>query len=120
MNKDTYYRYQMTYPYESTKVYRSKDFDRVVRKCYNNYKTFDGMEYGMFCVTNLDKNIEYKFKVNNDKILRLSNDNKHGGSINQEDNNLTEIPKESDQNIFSEITLEDLEIKKENNNCNII
>lgn len=120
MNKDTYYRYQMTHPYESTVVYRSKDFDKVVRKCFNNYKTFDGMEYGMFCVTNLDKNIEYKFKVNNDKILRLNDNNKQGGAIYKEDINLQKTSKEPDQNIFSEITLEDLEINKENNNCNII
>ena len=110
----------MTYPYESTKIYRSKDFNSVVRKCYDNFKTFDGMEYGMFCVTNLDKNIEYKFQVNKNKVLKLTDDKIGGSTTNNNDELFSEISKESENNLFSEITVEDLEIKNQNNNCNII
>ena len=129
MDKDIYYRYQMTYPYESTKVYRSKDFNKVVNKCYNNFKTFDGMEYGMFCVTNLDKNIEYKFQVKKDKIVKLdghkvlNEENKAGGSITPktfQEEKLSNDSDEYDQNIFSEITLDDIEAKREYTVCNII
>ena len=67
-NNDKYYRYQMTFPFESNKIHKSKSFKKVVRKCYNEYKNFSDINDGMFCITNLDKNVEYRFKIKNKKI----------------------------------------------------
>lgn len=125
MEKDKYYRYQMTYPYESTKIYKSKDFDKVVKKCYNHYKNFDGMEYGMFCVTNLDKNIEYKFQVNQNKISKIENRNiekyNHEGGQISSSSKETYDDLDKNQDIFCEITVDDMSLeKKEPSNCIII
>jgi|LakMenE18May11ns_1017448.scaffolds.fasta_scaffold9847926_2 hypothetical protein len=76
-----YYRYQMTFPFESHKVYKSKSVKKIVRKCYNEYKNFSDIGEGMFAITNLDKNIEYRFKIKNKKVRHLKNHK--GGQLNE-------------------------------------
>ena len=80
-NNDKYYRYQMTFPFESNKVHKSKNLDKVVRKCYGEYRSFSDINDGMFCITNLDKNIEYRFKIKNKKIKKLKSYQQDGGEI---------------------------------------
>lgn len=59
-----YYKYQLIYPIEGNKIYKSKSFEDVAMKCYNDYiKLYKGDE-NIFCILNLDTKIEYKFKVN--------------------------------------------------------
>ena len=115
MDQDKYYRYQMTYPYESTKIYKSKNFDKVVNKCYNNYNQYNNIENGMFCITNLDKNIEYKFKVTKNKIDKIDQN-----IIQEADNSkLNQHSLSSnDSEIFSSISSEDF--TKKENNCIIV
>ena len=69
MNKDKYYKYQMTFPFEGNKIYKSKSLSKVVKKCYKDYKKFSDINEGLFCVTNIDKDIEYRFQVKNHKII---------------------------------------------------
>jgi len=83
---EKYYRYQMTFPIQSNKIHKSKSLKNIVHKCYNEYKIFSDIGDGMFCITNLDKNIEYKFKINNKKIKKITNKsinyNLQGGNDN--------------------------------------
>lgn len=72
-----YYRYQMTFPTEGNKIYKSRSINKVIRKCYDEYKNYNDIDEGMFCVTNLDKDVEYKFKVNDNKIKKIK---QKGGS----------------------------------------
>ena len=65
-----YNRYRMTYPFEGPKIYKSKHLKKVVKKCYSDYKKMNDMSEGLFCVTNLDNNIEYKFGVKNGVIKK--------------------------------------------------
>ena len=66
-----YYRYQMTYPFESNKVYKSRSLNKVAQKCSNEFQKMDDIGEGMFCITNLDKNVEYRFKIKNNKNKNL-------------------------------------------------
>jgi len=61
MNK--YYRYQLTYPIEGTKIYKSKKLSNIVKKCYKEYKKVSDIKEGLFCITNIDKNVEYQFGI---------------------------------------------------------
>lgn len=60
MHNKKYYRYQLTYPFEGDKIYKSKSITKVVHKCYHDLIKFN-IKNDVFCITNLDKNIEYKF-----------------------------------------------------------
>lgn len=81
MNNRKYYRYQMTFPFEGSKIYKSRSINKIVNKCYREYKNHSDINDGMFCVTNLDKDIEYKFRVTENKIKNLK-----GGSGEDNDN----------------------------------
>ena len=63
-----YHKYQLTYPYVGTTVYRSKSMTKAVKKCYNEFKHLNDINEGMFAITDLDDNMEYKFKAQNKKI----------------------------------------------------
>lgn len=70
---DKYYRYQLTYPIEGNKIYKSRSLKKVARKCYDEIKNLsDIKEKQIFCITNLDKKLEYKFTLA--KVLKVSND----------------------------------------------
>ena len=56
-------RYRLTYPYKGS-IYRSKNKKRAVRECYKDFKKLTGHNEGLFIVTDIDKNTEYKYKVN--------------------------------------------------------
>ena len=66
-----YHRYQLTYPYEGTRVHRTRSFDKAVKKCYSEFKRINDISDGMFSVTNLDNDTEYQFKVEQNKIYNL-------------------------------------------------
>lgn len=84
MNNKKYYNYQMTFPIESHKIHKSKSLKKVVKKCYNEYKKITDLNEGIFCITNLDKDIEYKFKVKKNKNSKssLSLKKQVGGIVN--------------------------------------
>lgn len=84
-NNNKYYRYQMTFPFESNKIHKSKSLKKVVKKCYGEYKSFSDINDGMFCITNLDKNTEYRFKIKNKTIKKL-NTNKNNLNKNNTNN----------------------------------
>lgn len=65
-----YYRYTLSYPLNGNVVYKSSSFPKVVRKCYGELKQMN-MTDGLFCVTNLDKNVEYQFKINHGRAKRI-------------------------------------------------
>lgn len=70
-DNERYYKFQMTYPFESNKIHKSKSLKKVVKKCYKEFKSFSDINEGLFCITNLDKDIEYRFKVKNKRIEKL-------------------------------------------------
>ena len=87
MNETSKYNlYQLTYPYEGSTIYRSKSFKKAIKKCYKDFKDLNDMKEGMFSVTDIDKNIEYQFKVRNNKLYKMeelnsSTNNQEGGSV---------------------------------------
>jgi hypothetical protein len=84
MNNNKYYRYQLTYPFEGSKIYKSKKLSKIVKKCYNEYKKNNDIGEGLFCITNIDKGVEYHFGVKNKKIK------KHKSQFGGESKNLEE------------------------------
>jgi hypothetical protein len=78
-----YYRYQMTYPFESNKVYKSRSLNKVAKKCSNEFQKMNDINEGMFCITNLDKNKEYRFKIKNNKISQNEITQTEGVTSNQ-------------------------------------
>ena len=63
-----YHKYQLTYPHVGSTIYKSKSMGKAVKKCYNEFKNLNDLKEGMFGVTDLNNNIEYKFKAQNKKI----------------------------------------------------
>ena len=66
-----YYRYRMSFPLDGNVIYRSKSFPKVVRKCYGEYKQMESIHDGLFSVTNLDKNVEYRFRVSDGRARKV-------------------------------------------------
>lgn len=61
-------KYRLTFPTYGNNVYESRSFNKVINKCYNEFKQLSEMEdikEQMFGVTNIDTGIEYKFKIKN-------------------------------------------------------
>ena len=65
---DKYYRYQLSYPIEGNKIYKSRSLNKVVKKCLFELEQND-INKDMFCIINLDTKIEYRFKKNNNKKM---------------------------------------------------
>lgn len=77
-----YYRYQMTYPFESNKIYKSRSLKKVAHKCSKEFQRIDDIGEGMFCVTNLDKKVEYRFKIKKNRNL-VGGDIKLNAQVNE-------------------------------------
>nr|QBK88921.1 MAG: hypothetical protein LCMiAC02_00140 [Mimivirus LCMiAC02] len=63
-----YHRYRLTYPYIGNIIYRSKSINKVAKKCYNNLKNIKNIKYiqeGLFIITDLNDNTEYKYQIKN-------------------------------------------------------
>lgn len=63
---DKYYSFRLTYPFNGNKIYRSKSKDKVIKKCYHEYKTMlnetnNTTNNNIFGITDLDNKIEYRF-----------------------------------------------------------
>jgi len=72
---DKYYRYQLSYPIEGNKIYKSRSLNKVVKKCLFELEQND-INKDMFCIINLDTKIEYRFtKKKNKKKNNKSKDN---------------------------------------------
>lgn len=69
---DKYHRYQLTFPIESNKIYKSKSLKHVAQKCYKEFKAFSDIGEGMFSITNLDKDIEYRFRVKDNVMENIA------------------------------------------------
>jgi len=83
MDNKKYYRYQLTYPYEGSKIYKSSSLDKAIKKCYSEFKNLNEHPDGIFSVTNIDTKNEYNFqaKVSNDTVQL--NKTQFGGLHNQ-------------------------------------
>lgn len=68
-----YYKYQLTYPIEGNKIYKSRSLRKVVGKCLKDYKKNYFNENGIFHITNLDRDVEYRFKIKKNKIYSIKN-----------------------------------------------
>jgi hypothetical protein len=62
MDLVTYTRYQMIYPYESNKIFRSKTINNVIKKCISEVKPG---YVGKLTVIDLDRNIFYDYECAN-------------------------------------------------------
>jgi hypothetical protein len=79
----------MTFPFEGHKIYKSRSFKKVVDKCYNEFERFNDIGDGMFCITNIDKGVEYRFKVKNNKIYKVKKQS--GGQPEKQDKIETQL-----------------------------
>lgn len=66
---NSYNRYQLVYPFESNKIYKSKSLKKVAQKCYSECLKI-GITVNTFKIMDLDKNIEYIFTINNKNEIR--------------------------------------------------
>ncbi len=71
-NQIKYRRYQLTYPHEGSIIHSSKSKANAIKKCYKEFKRLNGINDGLFSVTDLDNKIEYQFKVRHNKIIKIS------------------------------------------------
>ena len=115
-NNEKYYKFQMTFPVESNKIYKSKSLKKVVKKCYDEFKNFSDIGEGLFGITNLDKDVEYRFKVKNKQIEKLDDqfggDEKSSTKLNEEVKVIIDLDDEKD-NQYKEISIIKKEIPKE-------
>lgn len=68
-------RFLLTYPHRGNVIHKSKSLKKAVKKCYNEFKNINDINEGLFAVTDLDDNIEYKFKIKNNKIYHMKKNN---------------------------------------------
>ena len=84
-------KYQLTYPFVSNKIYESRNFDKAVDRCYKEFKHFNDIQDGMFIVTDIDNNMEYRYRVKEKKIKQIGgDDNKDLDKINNHLSSLNE------------------------------
>lgn len=76
--KKKYHRYLLTYPYEGGKVYKARELNDAIKKCYKEFKSLNDIKDGMFGITDLDSDTEYQFKAQNNNIYRMKNSQKGG------------------------------------------
>jgi len=69
---DKYYRYQLSYPIEGNKIYKSRSLNKVVKKCLLELEQ-NNINKDIFCIINLDNKIEYRFKKKKKKKNKKKN-----------------------------------------------
>jgi hypothetical protein len=60
---DKYHRYQLTYPFEGSKIYKSRSRNNAIRKCYDEYIKSEKHISNEFRITDIDTRVEYKFMI---------------------------------------------------------
>lgn len=100
-------RYILSYPLSGKKIHKADNINTGVRKCYNEFKKISDIDEGLFSVTDLDDQTEYKFKVKNKNIINLSEENQDGGAVR--DIIITKNPADS----FMEPSRNDIDKSKE-------
>lgn len=65
------YRFQLTYPVEGHTIHKSNDIKKIIKKCCNDYRYYNGTEEGVFGITDLNKGVEYQFKVKGSRIRKV-------------------------------------------------
>jgi len=61
---EKYHKYQLTFPFEGSKIYKSRSINYAVKKCYEEYiKSEYYNRNNVFHVTDIDSKIEYKFHI---------------------------------------------------------
>lgn len=61
-NYNKYHKYQLTHPIEGNIVIRTRDIDKAIKRCYDEFKSMQ-IESDYFIITDLDENTEYKFEL---------------------------------------------------------
>ncbi len=69
--KRDYNRYQLTYPFRGNKIYETRSLTKAIKKGYRDFKLLNDINEGIFTITNLDKRIDYKCKVKDNKLLKI-------------------------------------------------
>lgn len=119
-----YYRYQMTYPFESNKVYKSRSLRKVAEKYSREFKTFNDINEGLFCITNIDKNTEYRFQIRNNKLKKINNKPLEGGGPDIQKNVMKDLFDDIDvysYNLDKLMAFKKMEnLEKNENNCIIL
>ena len=67
-NKKGYNRYQLSSPFEGSKIYETRSLTRAAKKIYK--ELINGIKGGktndVFSITDIDNKIEYNFRINGD------------------------------------------------------
>lgn len=82
MKNNKYFRYKLTFPHTGTKIYKSRSLSTAAKKCYKEMIGFnDRNNDGIFGITNIDTNDEYKFKMMNGILYKHNGLNQNGGNL---------------------------------------
>lgn len=73
------YRIQLTYPIESHTVHKTNNAKKAIKKCYHDYRYYNGTKDGIFGVTDLNSGVEYHFEANNSRIRNVQKGGYKGG-----------------------------------------
>jgi len=95
-----YNKFQLTYPFEGTKVYKSKSLTKAIKKCYKEFKHLNDINEGIFAVTNLNNEKEYHFQVKQNKLLKFK---QKGGDIENIKKDYNDIKEDAKQYIIDKI-----------------
>jgi len=79
MKNTIYYKYQLTYPFQGTKIYKSSSKSKAIKNCYREFLHLGDINDGLFYVTNIDSGEEYHFQINHHQF---ENKNSLNNTIN--------------------------------------
>jgi len=86
------HRYLLSFPFEGGKIYKANKLNDAIKKCYKEFKNINDIKDGMFGITDLDSNVEYKFKAENNTIFKLKNKESLKGGTLQPQNSQNKPP----------------------------
>lgn len=77
------YRFQLTYPIESHTVHKTNNPKKAIKKCYYDYRYYNGTKNGIFGVTDLNNGNEYHYEVGGSRIRPINKNKLQSGGNKQ-------------------------------------
>ena len=103
-----FHNFQLVYPHEGS-VCKSNTLTKGSKKCYQEFKRLNDINEGIFTMKDLDKNKEYNFKVKNNKMYKMNND-QTGGETKKPLNKQENIPLETDNEPLDKQDVDDVDV----------
>ena len=101
--KKGYNRYQLSRPFEGSKIYETRSLERATRKIYNELinRTRSSDIDNVFSITDIDNKVEYNFRIDSgfNEVTGLTEVTEVTGS-----NEVTEVTEVTESNELTEVT----------------